>query len=167
MGPQVQRQLEETLEAAVADGESAAILRAGRMSSPLAFIGFAGAIVAAQPAKSQGGRSKGTSSRDNESSEKRQGIEWALEKAAESLSSAQRAMESAKSSVVEARRRHNEASVHHRAATRQLRDADRDRARANQQLEADLRTRAAAEQNLRAAEREYKSRQTDSTSPFK
>ena len=42
MGPQVQRQLEETLEAAVADEDSAVALRAGRLSNPLAFIGFGG-----------------------------------------------------------------------------------------------------------------------------
>ena len=40
MGSHVQRQLEETLEAAVADDESAAMLRTGRLSSPMVFIGF-------------------------------------------------------------------------------------------------------------------------------
>ncbi len=42
MGPQVQRQVEETLEAAVADEESAAAVRAGTLGNPLAFIGFGG-----------------------------------------------------------------------------------------------------------------------------
>lgn len=40
MGPQVQRHLEETLEAAMADPESAAMLKSGTLSSPLSFIGF-------------------------------------------------------------------------------------------------------------------------------
>ena len=42
MASQVQRQVEETLEATVADEESAAAVRAGRLSNPLAFIGFGG-----------------------------------------------------------------------------------------------------------------------------
>ena len=163
MGPQVQRQLEQTLEAAVADDESAAILSSGRLSSPLTFIGFGGAKATTKrpPAKSQAERSKGASVRKNESSEKRQAAERVLIKAAESRPQPREPMESAKESVEEARRRHNEAYARHRVAMKELRASDRDRARADQELEAALRNRADAEQQLRAAEGEHKSRLRD------
>jgi len=157
MGLQVQRQLEETLEAAVADDDSAAMLRAGRLSNPLAFIGFGGGSTSTQlpAAKWRGERSKMTSSQDN-ADEKRQAAEQALTQAAESLSAAQRTMGSAKASVEEARRRHNEATARHRAATKELRDADGAREIANQGLESALRTRADAERHVREATREHK-----------
>ena len=159
MGLQVQQQLEETLEAAVADDGSAALLRAGRLSSPLAFIGFGGGSTSTQSpaARTRGVRSKTTSSRAN-ADEERQAAERALTNAAESLSAAQRTMKSAKVSVEEARRRHNEASVRHRAATKELREADRGREKADQDLESAIRTRAEAERYVREATREHKSR---------
>jgi hypothetical protein len=159
MGSQVQRQLEDTLEAAVADPESAALLKAGTLSSPLAFIGFGGmnATTQRRPAK----KPLRTSSSENESRGKAGTAERALAKATESLSSAQRATESAKASVEAARRRVNGASARHRAAARELREADRDRERANQELEVALQNRASAEQRLKGATGEHKRRQVD------
>jgi hypothetical protein len=160
MGSQVQRQVEETLEAAVADPESAALLNAGTLSGPLAFIGFGGeSATQRRSAKPQGEKSTGTPSHTNESGGNTRAAERALAKAAESLSSAQRAMESAKASIEDAGGRQNEASVRHQAATKELRDADRDRKRANQELEAALRNRDNAARHLKEAMREHKSRQ--------
>jgi hypothetical protein len=163
MGSQVQRQLEDTLEAAVADPESAALLKAGTLSSPLAFIGFGGmnATTQRRPAKPPGEKPLRTSSSENESRGKAGTAERALAKATESLSSAQRATESAKASVEAARRRVNGASARHRAAARELREADRDRERANQELEVALQNRASAEQRLKGATGEHKRRQVD------
>lgn len=168
MGSQVQRQLEETLEAAVVDAESAAMLRSGTLSSPLAFIGFGGEgpTTQAGPAKSQGPRSKRESSRENEKGNGA-AAERALAKAAESLSSAQRAMESTKEAVEEARQRQDEVSARHRAATKELKQANRDKARANQELEVALRNHSSAEQHLKEAMREHKSREADLSSPSK
>ena len=169
MGTQVQRQLEETLEAAVVDAESAAMLRSGTLSGPLAFVGFGGenAITQARPATSQGQRPKRESSRETESGGNGAVAERAFAKAAQSLSSAQRAMESAKGTVEEARRRHNEASARHRAAAKELQQADRDRATANQELEVALCNRTSAEQHLKEAMRDHKSRQADLSSASK
>jgi hypothetical protein len=160
MGPSVQRQLEETLEAAVADPESAAMLRAGTLNGPLAFIGFGeqSATPHRRPAKTEGERPKRTPSRENGSREKTRGAEAALAKAAESLSSAQRAMESAEASVEKARRGQNEASARHRAATKELREAERDREKANRELDGAVRNRVNAQQHLKEAMREHKSR---------
>jgi hypothetical protein len=159
VGLQVQRQVEDTLEAAVADPESAALLEAGTLSSPLAFIGFGGvnATTPRRPAKPPREKPMRTSSSENES----RGKAGALAKATESLASAQRATESAKASVEAARRRVNEASARHRAAAKELREADRDGERANQGLEVALRNRASAEQHLKEAMGEHKRRQVD------
>ncbi len=123
MASQVQRHLEETLEAAVADEESAAALRTGRLSNPLAFVGFGGDNTSPRwpPTAGQGakkgqgagvqGAKKGPSSRDDVSAKKRrQAAQRALAEAARALSKAQRAMESAKVSVQAARLRHSEAT---------------------------------------------------------
>ena len=163
MGPQVQRQLEDTLEAAVADPESAALLKAGTLTSPLAFIGFGGvnATTRRRPAKPPGDNPVRTSSSEHEAGRKPRAAERALAQATESMSSAQRALESAKALVEAARRRDNEASARHGAAARELREADRDRKRANQGLEVALRNRASAEKHLKDAVGEHKRRQGD------
>ena len=110
MGSQVQRQLEETLEAAVADDESAAMLRTGRLSSPMMFIGFGGAVPTG-PRPAQPRVPKRTSSRHESTDKERQAAEKALTVATRSLSEAKRALEAANRSVKEARGRHSEASV--------------------------------------------------------
>jgi hypothetical protein len=168
LGPQVQRQVEDTLEAAVADPESAALLRAGTLSSPLSFIGFGGESATTQrrSAKAQGKASKSLSPREKSPGGTTRAAERALTKATESLSTAQRVMESAKVSVEEARRHHNKASARHRAAAKELRDAERDRDRASQELEVALRGRSNAEQHLKAATSEQKRLQEDLRSPF-
>ncbi len=160
MSPQVQRQLEETLEAAVADDESARILRDGRLSGPLLFIGFGGTN-ATKRAPTQSPQSKRASSRQDEADGKRQAAEQALTDATRSLSKAKEAMESAKVSVEQARLRQAEASARHHAATKGLRDAARDLARADEKFEATLRSRADAEQQLKDAARVHKNRQAD------
>ncbi len=160
MGSHVQRQLEETLEAAVADDESAEILRTGRLSSPLVFIGF-GATNATGRHSAQSPKPKRASSRHESTDEERQAAAKALDVAARSLSEAKGALESANLSVEEARRRQGDASARHRAAAKELRDADRLRARADQELEVTLRTRADAEQRLKEAAGEHKNRQAD------
>ncbi len=160
MGSHVQRQLEETLEAAVADDESAAMLRTGRLSSPMVFIGF-GATNTTGRVSVQSPKPKRASSRHDATDEERQAATKALDAAARSLSDAKGALESATVAVEEARRRHGEASTRHRAAAQELRDTDRLRARAGQELEAALRTRADAEQRLKEAAIEHKNRQAD------
>lgn len=179
MASQVQRQLEETLEAAVADEDSAAALGAGRLSNPLAFIGFGGDSTSTQapPAGGQGAKKahsegvqragvqrakKGATSRDDEWAKKRhEAAERALTEAARALSKAQRAMESARVSVEAARLHHSEATARHRVATKELRDADRARAASDQELERALHSCADAEQRLREAANEHKLRQKE------
>ncbi len=110
MGSQVQRQLEETLEAAVADDESAAMLRTGRLSSPMMFIGFGGADQTG-PRSAQPPVPKRTSSRHESTDKERQAADKALAAATRSLSDAKGALEAANRSVKEARGRHSQASV--------------------------------------------------------
>jgi hypothetical protein len=160
MGSHVQRQLEETLEAAVADDESAVMLRTGRLSSPMVFIGF-GATNTTGRLSVQSPKPKKVSSRHDATDEERQAATKALDAAARSLSDAKEALESATVAVEEARRRHGEASTRHSAAAKELRDTDRLRARAGHELEAALRTRADAEQRLKEAAIEHKNRQAD------
>jgi len=180
MASQVQRQLEETLEAAVADEDSAAALGAGRLSNPLAFIGFGGDSTSTQrhPTEGQGAKKrqgagevqrvgverarKGATSRDDASATKRQeAAQRALTEATRALSKAQRAMVSATLSVQEARLRHSEATARHRTAVKELRNADRAKATSDQELEKALHSCAAAEQQLKDAAREHRFRQTE------
>jgi hypothetical protein len=161
MGTQVQRQLEETLEAAVADDQSAAVLRAGRLSGPLTFIGFGESNDSARngPRSPRAGKSKTASSRNDGSDATREVVERAVTQAAEALSSAERARQMAKESVDNARRRDKEASARFHAATNELRDADREKAEANKELAVAIRAASEAEQRLKEAEREHRSRQ--------
>jgi hypothetical protein len=162
MGTQVQRQLEETLEAAVADGQSATVLRAGRLSGPLTFIGFGESNDVARngPRPSPAGKLKKASGHNDGSDARREAAKRAVTQAAEALSSARRATQMAKESLDSARRRDKDASARFHAATNELRDADREKAEANKELETAIRAASEAEQRLKGAEREHRSRQT-------
>jgi hypothetical protein len=157
VGPQVRRQVEETLEAAVADEQSAAVLRAGCLSDPLVFIGFGAAAETTPHPSDSSPRARPTSasSRGTDPAERRRASEQAARGAAESLLSAQRAAESAQVLVRDARRRHHEASARHRQATTELRAAERDMGRAEQELAGALRRGTEAQQHLKEIGRKH------------
>jgi hypothetical protein len=166
VGLQVQRLLEETLEAAVMDTESAASLRQGRLSAPLHFIGFGGVPstesgTRLNPTRQQGVMTKKPSSQSEVGGEKRRAAERALADAESSVSNAQKMVEWASASMNEAYQRHDAASARHRAAVKDLRDAERDRARTGEALHGAREAHADAERRLKVAERERRQRRAD------
>jgi len=161
IGPQGQRLLEETLEAAVVDPESAAALEEGRLSGPLHFIGFGGlpsteSGIELPSTRERAVKTKTAPSEDDADRKKSQIAERELAEAEQALSKAKADMEAAVDAVEEARRIHDSASTRVRAAAKELRDAERDRTRTNEALQRARQDRADAERELRAAERACK-----------
>jgi hypothetical protein len=161
MAPPVQRQLEETLEAAMVDDQSAGILRSGMLSGPLVFVGFGGddastSRVLAQP---PGGKPKRRAARVEHPDERRHAAEQAVTDAAGALSSARRALQTARELVEEVRGRRNEASARQRSATKELHAANRDVTKTDRELSAALRAREGAERKLKEAGREHAKRE--------
>lgn len=136
-GTQVQRQLEETLEAAVADEAMAAALRSGRLSEPLRFVGFGG------PADTPAPVSGAALSAPALAQEKRR---QARLRSHAALEDARRAWRSAEAQVQTARQRGDAADERHRAALREERSAERERRAATAALDR-------AQQNLVEAKR--------------
>ena len=125
LGPNVERQLEQTLDAAVSDDSAALALRSGTLSTPLQFIGF------------------GDSAPPSPSSAER------------TLSRARVQVEATTASVDDARRRLDDATTRVRSATRELQTAERARADASAALELARQARTKAEREVRDAERQH------------
>jgi hypothetical protein len=125
-GTQVQRQLEETLEAAVADETLATVLRSGLMSGPLRFVGFGGPPDAP--------RSAGTA-RLSVAAVRAEKTRRARERSEAAREAARRAWQSAEEKVRTASRHRDEADERHRSAVKEERAAERQRRAATVALE--------------------------------
>ena len=164
LGPNLRRQLQQTLEAAVADEGSATELLAGRLSAPLLFVGFgdappatkgdSGPRTAAGPrAGSRGPRHKSEPTRDGEAEE-------ALAAADRMLERARAEMESATASLTEAQA-DDDATVAHLQRTRtELRAAERRRTRSREELQRARQALSAARKQVSEAERARRACQT-------
>ena len=137
-GTQVQRQLEETLEAAVADENTATVLRSGILSAPVRFVGFGGHIGGPHPARTAG-RSAVTAQGER--------ARQALRRSEAARDAARRAWQSAEEKVRTARQRRDAAEERHRVARNEERSAERERGAATVALE------RAEEQLVEAARR--------------
>jgi hypothetical protein len=123
-GTQVQRQLEETLEAAVADESMAAVLRSGLVSEPLRFVGFGGATGARAAAGTH-----------DVSAAQAERTRQARRRAEAQLETARRAWQTAGERQRSARERRDAAEERHRAAWKEERAAERERRAATVALE--------------------------------
>lgn len=127
-GTQVQRQLEETLEAAVADETMGAVLRSGLVSEPLRFVGFGASTAApASGGADTGGRSV-AAAREERTRQAQRRSEAARD-------AARRAWQSAEEKVRTARQRREAADERHRSALKEERRAERERRSATVALE--------------------------------
>jgi hypothetical protein len=120
LGPDIQRQLEATLEAAVADDAAATALRRGRLTRALSHIGFGDAVSAGPDVAC---RRRGARAGEQ------------VDKATRERDSARVALRNAAAALKEARRRQQEAERRRRDAAGALRQAERDLARASVQYE--------------------------------
>ena len=106
-GPEAQRQVAATLEAAMADDGAGAALRAARLTEPLSYIGFGG-----EP------ESHASSSESRRPSRRSRGAERAI-------AEVQRTLVAADATLEEARRRYEEADDRRRRIAGDLREAER------------------------------------------
>ena len=156
LGPQVQRQLEGTLEAGVADEAAAAAIRGGALAGPLSFVGFATVAPGKAGTTKPGhrGRGRATEAASQESvavAEDRRGSDLRALRSAEQQERRRAELESAATVVAEASRRFDEASARQRRAEQNVRDAERATVRAGEALRAARKNRARAERNVREA----------------
>jgi len=156
MGPLVQRQLEGTLEAGVADETAAGAIHRGTLDGPLSFVGFAalspGDEGTAPPRPGRRGAQE-RPDRESAAAERRRAEAAALGAAAEQRARRRAELESAEASVQELSRRLDEASDRQRRAAANLREAERAKAQAAEALRLARRSRAQAERNAREADR--------------
>ena len=122
MGADVQRQVEQTLEAAVADDDSAAAVRGGRLVGALSHVGFGGDTDPGAETTGGGGRARAGEAARN----------------AKRLASSTRArarLDQRKAALALAEERSSEAERARRQAAQQLAAADRELERARRELE--------------------------------
>jgi hypothetical protein len=135
-GTQVERQLEETLEAAVADDTMAAALLAGQLSEPLRFVGFGGSTQAPAPraratvtAAATGVVATGAPAASAAQ------VERARRRADAARQSARDALLAAQATAEAAQKRLESAVARHRSAEKEQGAADRERKAATGALE--------------------------------
>jgi hypothetical protein len=163
-GTQLQTELEETLDAAVADPSAATELRSGQLAGPLRHVGFGegGTLTPGSRVRSQGPKAKQEASGPRgPRGGPRQAVAdpQAGVAANRALSKAQVALESSRKAAESARVRHDVASARRRDAAKALREAERELVRSSMDLQAADKLRKRDEQNLKQAEREYGGRQ--------
>jgi hypothetical protein len=145
-GTQVQRKLEDTLEAAVADEGMAAVLRSGLVTEPLRFVGFGGSTDA--PASARSGPPSAADARAERTRQARRRSQAARDAARSMWQSAEEKVRTARERRDAADERHREAQKEERAAAREHSAATAALERAQQQL-------VAAERKLDAAQRAH------------
>jgi hypothetical protein len=164
LGAQVERQLEGTLEAAVADQSASQELRAGRLTEALSHVGFGDVSTLRRGARERSDehrrepqkRSAGdktTRTRRGESADPR-----ALADAERALATSRTALESSAAELDQALLRHRAASTRKREAATELRTADRELAQASAALHVARDRRKREEQNVKLAEQERRRR---------
>jgi hypothetical protein len=164
LGVQVERQLEGTLEAAVADQSASQELRAGRLTDALSHVGFGDVATLRRGARERSneqrrdpekrsGAVKPTSTRRGESADPR-----ALADAERALAKSRAALESAGAELDEALRRHHAASIRKREAAIESRTAERELAQASAALYVARERRKREEKNVKLAEQERRRR---------
>ena len=158
LGPLHQRQLEETLEAAVADESAASDLRAGRLTEAMSHVGFGelsaveriGRTTARAPSASKTTSTQAPAERDHRSEARRR----AAAKAAEALDKANAELQSAETAVAAAHRRHDEASEARRQTARALQEVERELKASALELDRSQRRRQRANDAVKKADRE-------------
>jgi len=171
VGTQAQRQLEATLDAAVADRSAASELRGGRLIEPLSHVGFGefGVLGRGSSSLPPSRRREAQTTGDRQPPSEPPvavadpkpliGPDRALAKAQAMLLSSSEALD-------DARRRHTEASVRRREAATALRDGERELARASAALAAAAQRHKRDEQGVLKAEAE-RQRQVRATEAIK
>jgi hypothetical protein len=162
-GAQHQRQLEETLEAAVADESAASALRAGRLTDAMAHVGF-GEVAALERTGRPSGRarpqpeSKPPSHPSSNDERRSEASRRALARADDMLVRARATLERSDSVLDEARERHQAASAARREAAKALQDAEREVKAASAELARSQQRRQRADEAVKKAERERRRR---------
>jgi hypothetical protein len=166
LGAQVERQLEGTLEAAVADQSASQELQAGMLTEALSHVGFGEVSTLRRGARERSHEHrrepekrsaavKPTSTRRGESADPR-----AFADAERALTKSRAALESSAEELDQALRRHRAASTRKREAATELRTADRELAQASAALQVARDRRKREEQNVKLAEQERRRRAT-------
>ncbi len=160
LGPQSRRQLEETLEAAVAEEAAATALLAGRLHAPMRFVGFAGssATTAEAGPGSPTGEAGTGAGRAGASRRAISEAQRALDRADHALAQARRGAAEAEEAAEEAKRRHDTAAARLRTAAAEMRRTERDTAASKTALDTARRSLGAARRRLRQAEGEQAAR---------
>ena len=170
LAAQTQRQLEGTLEAAVAEPSAAEELRAGRLAEALSHVGFGEVTSLArgprqgapgrQPEVETGSEPRRSKSTTRAGPARRN----AMAEADRSLAQAEGALRAAEGFVDGARRRQELASARRRDVAKDLRDADRELAQATSALQTARDTRRREQQKVKQADRERR-RAADPSNP--
>jgi hypothetical protein len=153
-GPNVRRQVQQSLEAAVADEASATALLAGRLSDPLLFVGFGdGSSTTRGDDRPRFPSRPRARSRPPREPVRNEAAARALADADRVLARAQAELESAVSSLAEARYDDDAASAHLDRARTALHEAEDGRARSRKALQRARQAITAARRQVADAER--------------
>jgi hypothetical protein len=159
-GAQVQRQLEGTLEAAVAEQSASEELRAGTLTDALSHVGF-GEVSTLQRGAREG--SKGQDREPDKGSgagkptrmpRRARADPRSLDRAERALAQARAALEASRADLDKANGRHRLASIRQRQAATELRAAERELAHASAALDTARQRRQREERSVKAAENE-------------
>jgi hypothetical protein len=165
LGAQAQRQLEATLDAAVADESAAAELRSGRLTEPLRHVGFGDVASLQRGARErwvEGPPSTATGSGVRRAQGPSRGGDRpsARTLAEQALADARRTLESSDAVLDEARRKLDTASARRREAAEELREADRHLAQASASVQMAEESAARARGKVKDAERVFRRQAT-------
>ncbi len=162
LGTQPQRQLEATLDAAVADESAAAELRSGRLTEPLRHVGF-GDVASLQRGTRERWVESPPSTATSSGVRRAQGPSRGGRKrpsartlAEQALADARKTLESSDTSLDEARRKLDTASARRREAAEELREAERHMAQASAAVQAAEESAARARRKVKDAERVFR-----------
>ncbi len=171
LGPNVRLQLQQSLEAAVADEASATALLAGRLSASLLFVGFGdGPSTTGShdgPRATSGARARSRRPRKESAPVRDEEAERARADADRLLTHAQAELASAAALVEEARRDDDAASAHLQRTRTVLHEAEDRRARSREALQRARQALTAARRQVADAERARRARQAGSGSAGK
>lgn len=161
IGGSHQRQLEETLEAAVADPSAASDLRAGRLTQAMAHVGF-GEVAAVRRSRPPPARSRPQAGLDGPAGRERdrrgEQRRRARDKAGATLVEARADLTAAERTVGEARGRRDAAAASRRQAAKALKEAEREARESALELGRAEQKRQRARDALKKAERELRRR---------
>lgn len=152
--PQIRAEVEQTLEAALADPVAADALRSGRLVRPLSYAGFGDVDLDGAVARPTTGSSRSVPRATSTNQQDHGALEQQALDAAAALDDAVRACESAVRRRDEAGRRRREAADAAQAAADEVRHLERQLAEARDRESAARAAEAAADEGTRAAESE-------------